>query len=319
MRRREFVALLGGAVALPFAARAQSRLPIIAFFSPNTLSVASPWTAAFVRRLGELGWSENRTVAIEYRFGEGRTDRIADTVAELIRLKPDVIVTHGQPNIVAAKQATASIPIVFALATDPVGSGLVGSLARPGGNATGMSIQGTDLVGKRIDLLRDVVPGLRRLAILSHSVNPELGEAQAAARALGIEVIALGVRQADEITPAFESLKGTAEALYVGADPFINTNRIRINVLALGARLPTMHGFREAVEAGALMSYGPNFADLFRRAADYVDRILRGTKAADLPVEQPTKFNLVVNLTVAKALGIAVPEAFLLRADEVIE
>jgi len=320
MRRREFITLLGGAMtAWPLAARAQPRLPTIGFFSPNTRSVASPWTAAFVERLRELGWMEGRTIAIEYRWGEGRGDRTAEVVAEFVRLKPDVIVTHGQLNIVAAKQATSTIPIVFALATDPVASGFVGSLARPGGNATGLSIQATDLVGKRLELLREVVPGLRRLAIMSDFRNPEIAEAQAAARTLGLEVNTLPLRQPEDIAPAFGALKGTADALYVGADPLVNSHRVRINILALGARLPTMHGFREAVEVGALLSYGANFADLFRRAADYVDKILRGMKPAELPVEQPTRFDLVVNLTTARALGLTIPESFLLRADEVIE
>jgi putative tryptophan/tyrosine transport system substrate-binding protein len=319
--RREFITLLGGAAVWPLAARAQqvARLPTIGFFSPNTRSVASPWTAAFVERLREVGWIEGRTIAIEYRWGEGRGDRTAEVISEFVRLNPDVIVTHGQSNIVAAKEATSAIPIVFALATDPVASGFVASLARPGGNATGLSIQGTDLVGKRLELLREVVPSLRRLAIMSDFRNPEMAEAEAAARMLGLEVTTLPLRKPEDITPAFGTLKGTADALYVGADPLVNSSRVRINILALGARLPTMHGFREAVEVGALLSYGPNFADLFRRAADYVDKILRGMKPAELPVEQPTRFDLVINLTTATALGLTIPEAFLLRADEVIE
>jgi putative tryptophan/tyrosine transport system substrate-binding protein len=322
MRRREFITLLGGATAgWPLAARAQqtARLPTIGFFSPNTRSAASAWSAAFVERLREVGWIEGRTIAIEYRWGEGRGDRTAEVVAEFIRLKPDVIVTHGQLNIVAAKQATSAMPIVFALATDPVASGFVTSLAQPGGNATGLSIQGTDLVGKRLELLREVVPGLSRLAIMSDLRNPEMAEAEAAARMLGLEVSTFPLRRHEDIATAFRTLKGTAEALYVGADPLVNSNRLRINILALGARLPTMHGFREAVEVGALLSYGPNFADLFRRAADYVDKILRGTKPAELPVEQPTRFDLVINLTTASALDLTIPESFLLRADEVIE
>jgi ABC-type uncharacterized transport system substrate-binding protein len=320
--RREFITLLGGAAAAwPRAARAQqvARLPTIGFFSPNTRSVASPWTAAFVERLREVGWIEGRTIAIEYRWGEGRGDRTAEVISEFVRLNPDVIVTHGQSNIVAAKEATSAIPIVFALATDPVASGFVASLARPGGNATGLSIQGTDLVGKRLELLREVVPSLRRLAIMSDFRNPEMAEAEAAARMLGLEVTTLPLRKPEDITPAFGTLKGTADALYVGADPLVNSSRVRINILALGTRLPTMHGFREAVELGALLSYGPNFADLFRRAADYVDKILRGMKPAELPVEQPTRFDLVINLTTATALGLTIPEAFLLRANEVIE
>jgi putative ABC transport system substrate-binding protein len=326
VKRRELIALLGGAsaascVSRPLAAHAQPRakLPTIAFFSPNTLTAASPWTAAFVRRLGELGWTEGRTVAIEYRWGDGRTDRTGAILAELAQLKPDVIVTHGQGNIVAAKQLTPVIPVVFALATDPIGSGLVASLARPGGNATGLSIQGSDLAGKRLELLREVVPGLRRVGIMCNGQNSEMEETQVAARTLGLEVTTLDVRRAEEIMPAFEALRSKADALYVCAEPLINTNRARISIMALGARLSSVHGFREAVEAGSLMSYGPNFSDLFRRAADYVDKILRGTKPADLPVEQPTKFDLVINLITAKALGLDVPATLLARADEVIE
>jgi putative tryptophan/tyrosine transport system substrate-binding protein len=276
-----------------------------------------------VERLRDLGWIEGRTVAIAYRWGEGRTERTAEFVAEFVRLKVDVIVTHGELNIVAAKQATSVIPIVFPLATDPIGSGFVASLARPGGNVTGLSIQAPDLAGKRLELLREVVPGLRRLAIMANVGNPgtvlEISEVQAVARTLGLEVTTLDVRRAEEIAPAFETIKGRVDALYVSAVPLVNTNRVRINTLALAARLPTTHGFREAVEAGALMSYGPNFPDLFRRAADYVDMILRGAKAGDIPVEQPTKFELVINLTTAKALGLTISESFLLRADQLIE
>ena len=283
----------------------------------------SQWTAAFVQRLRELGWVEDRTIAIHYRWAEGRTERLAEIAAEFVRLKVDVIVTNSAAPVVAAKQATSVIPIVIASAADPVGTGLVASLARPGGNVTGLSVQMTDLAGKRLELLREVVPGLRRLAIM---VNPgasaailEINEAQAAAKMLGLDIAAFEIRRAEDIVPAFEALKGRAEALYVVADPLITSNRLRINILALGARLPTMHSFREHVEAGGLMSYGANFPDLFRRAAEFVDKILRGTKPADIPVEQPTKFDLVINLTTAKALGLTIPESFLLRASEVIE
>jgi putative ABC transport system substrate-binding protein len=224
---------------------------------------------------------------------------------------------------VAARQATSVIPIVFAAAGDPVGSGLVASLARPGGNVTGLSNQQADLAAKRLELLREVVPGLRRLAIMANIGNPfavlELGEVQATVGMLGLEVITLEIRRAEEIVAAFRALKGRADALYVVNDPLVNTNRIRIITLALGARLPTMHSSRDHVEAGGLMSFGPNFPDLFRRAADYVDKIIRGTKPGDIPVEQPTKFDLVINLTTATALGLTIPEPFLLRADEVIE
>jgi putative tryptophan/tyrosine transport system substrate-binding protein len=324
-KRREFITLLGGAAAAwPLTARAQQagKLPTIGFLVSGTPSSHSQWVAAFVRRLQELGWIEGRTVAIEYRWAEGRTERAAEIAAEVVQRKVDVIVTSATTAVVAAKQATSVIPIVF-MAGDPVGTGLVASLARPGGNATGLSLQQTETAGKRLELLREVVPGLGRLAILANVGNPksvlEMGEVQTAARTLGLEVITLEIRRGADIVPAFEALKGRAEALYVVLDPLVNTHRIRINTLAMAARLPTVHGSREGVEAGGLMSYGTNFLDVFRLAADYVDKILRGAKPADLPVEQPTKFDLVINLTTAKALGLTIPESFLLRADEVIE
>src|SRR5262245_999969 len=325
MKRREVITLLGGvAAARPLAARAQQpgKLPTIGFLGGTTPGTWSRFVAAFVQRLRELGWIEGRTVAIEYRWAEGRGERFAEIAAEFVRLKVDVIVTVGAA-VLAAKQATSLIPIVFAVAADPVGGGLVASLARPGGNVTGLSTQFTDLAGKRLELLREIVPSLRRLAIIANAGYPaavlEMAEVQATARTLGLEVATLEIRQAKDIAPAFEALKSRADALYVCTDALANTNRIRINIAAVGQRLPTMHGSRDYVEAGGLMSYGPNFPDLFRRAGDLVDKILRGAKPADLPVEQPTKFDLVVNLTTAKALGIDVPASLFARADEVIE
>jgi putative ABC transport system substrate-binding protein len=326
MQRREFITLLGGAAAMwPLVARAQQagKQPTIGFLGANTPAGMSQWTAAFVQRLRELGWIEGRNLAIEYRWSEGRDERLAEIAAEFVRLKVDVIVTHSAKPVLAAKQATSVIPIVFGAAGDPVGNGLVASLARPGGNVTGLSVQFTDLAGKRLELLREVVPSLRRLAIMANVGAPgavlEMREAQAVARTLGLEVATVEIRRAEDIAPAFEALKGRADALYVCSEPLINTNRTRINILAVGARLPTVHAFREHVEAGGLMSYGANFPDLFRRAADYVDKILRGAKPADIPVEQLTKFDLVINLTTAKALGLTMPPSVLARADEVIE
>jgi ABC-type uncharacterized transport system substrate-binding protein len=304
-------------------AQQPAKLPTVGFLGANTASAQREWTDAFVQRLRELGWIEGRTVVIEYRWAAGRTERLADIVAELVRLKVDVICTHSAEPVLAAKQATSVIPIVFGAAADPVGGGLVASLARPGGNVTGLSVQFTDLAGKRLELLREVVPGLRRLAIMANVGAPgavlEMREAQAAARTLGLEVVTSEIRRVEEIAPAFETLKGRAETLYVASDPLLNTNRLRINILAVGARLPTMHGIRDYVEAGGLMSYGANFPDLFRRAGDYVDKILRGAKPADIPVEQPIKFDLAVNLITAKALGLTMPPTLLARADEVIE
>jgi len=325
MRRREFIAALGSAAAWSLAARAQqiTKLPTIGFMGSATSSVYAPWVNAFVERLRAHDWTEGRTVSIEYRWAEGSYERAAEIAAEFVRLKVDVIVTSGTPAVLASKQATSVIPIIFATAGDPVGNNLVASLAQPGGNVTGLSLQMGDLAGKRLELLREVVPGLRRVAIMANVGNPfsvlELGEVQAAAGTLGLELVTLEIRHAQDIVPAFEALKGRSEALYVCTDGLINTNRIRINILAVGARLPTMHGSRDYVEAGGLMSYGVNFPDMFRRAAEYVDKILRGTKPANIPVEQPTKFDLIINLTTAKALGLAIPETFLLRTDEVIE
>ena len=319
--RREFITLLSGAAALPIVARAQQagKLPTIGFLGATTPAEGGQLLAAFVRRLRELGWVDGRNVAIEVRWAEGRSERFAEIAAELVRLKVDVILTHNTPPVLAAKEATSVIPIVFASAGDPVGTGVVASLARPGGNVTGLSAGSPDVVGKRLELLREVMPGLRRLAILT-SLSPhlvlEIGEVQRAAHTLALGVATFEIRRIEDIAPAFERLKGGADALYVISDPVTVSNRERINTLALGARLPTMHSVREPVEAGGLMSYGANWSDMFRRAADYVDKVLRGAKPADIPVEQPTKFDLIINLTTAKVLGLEIPPTLLARADE---
>ena len=310
MKRREFLACLGSAAIWPLAARAQQsgKLPTVGFLVAGTPSSHGPWVAAFVQGLRERGWTEGRTVAIEYRWAEGRNERYAEIAAEFVRLKVAVIVTSGVATL-AAKRATSVIPIVFAAASDPVG--------------TGLSMQYTDLASKRLELLCEVIPGLRRLAVMANANYPaavlEMGEVQTAARTLGLEVATSEIRRAEDIAPAIEALKGRAEALYVVGDALVGANWIRINTLASGARIPTVHGNREAVVTGGLMSYGPNFPDQFRRAADYVDKILRGTKPADLPVQQPTKFEFVINLITAKALGIELSPPLLARADEVLE
>jgi len=324
MRRREFITLVGGAaVAWPLAARAQQKLPTIGFLGANSPAVQRQWTTAFVQRLHELGWTEGHNLAIEYRWAEGRFDRSPAIIAEFVRLKVDVIVTHATANVVAAKQATSAIPIIFTSVADPVGNNLVASLARPDGNVTGLSAQIADVAGKRLELLREIIPGLRRLALMANvgvaNAIMEMGEVQAAARTIGLDVATFEIRQTRDIEPAIEAFKNRAEALYVQGDPLFTSNRLRINTLALGARLPTMHGTREQVDAGGLISYGTNLTDLFRRAGDYVDKILRGAKPAGLPVEQPTKFDLVINLITAKALGLEIPPTLLARADEVIE
>jgi len=325
VKRRTFIAGLGSAVAWPIAARAQqpSKPHTIGFLGANTPAAQKQWTDAFVQRLRELGWIEGRNIAIEYRWAEARTELAVKFVAEFVNLKVDVIVAGANTPVAAAKQATTDIPIVFAAAGDPVGSGFVASLARPGGNITGLSLQQRDLAGKRLELLREIVPALQRVAIMANAGNggnlQEMREARTAAQTLGLEIVTREILRAEEIAPAFEALKGAAEALYICAAPIFTNNRIRIQTLAMGARLPTIYGFREYVEAGGLMSYGPNFPDLLRRAAEMVDKILHGTKPGDIPVEQPTKFDLVVNLTTAKALGLTIPETLLATAHEVIQ
>jgi ABC-type uncharacterized transport system substrate-binding protein len=325
MQRRKFIAALGGVAVWPLAAHAQQtmKLPTIGFLGPLTLSSQTEWTDAFVQSMRAHGWIEGRTVAIEYRWGEGRSERLAEIVAEFVRLKVNVIVTAGTAAVIAAKQTTSIIPIVFGQAGDPVGTGLVASLARPGGNVTGLSNQSADLAGKRIGLLREIIPSLHRVAIMANVGSPigglEMGDFKATALALGLETVPVEIQRAEDIAPAIEALKERVDALYVVTEPLVNTNRVQISKLSLDARLPTLHGQAAYAEAGGLMSYGANIPDLFRRAADYVDKVLRGAKPADLPVEQPTKFDLTINLMTAKALGLAVPPSLLSSADEVIE
>ena len=326
MKRREFITLLGGAarVAARSARAAGWEAAAIGYLGSSTALHQSLWVAAFVQRLSQLGWIEHRNIAIDYRWAEARTERFAEIAAEFVRLNVNVIVTAGTAPVLAAKRATSVIPIVFATAGDPVGTGLVASLARPGGqHYRPVKPADNDLFGEQLELLREGVPGLRRLAIIANVDAPasvlEMRDVQAMARTLGLEVAKLEVRRPEDIASAFETLMGRADALYVVIDPLLSNNRVRINTLAQGTRLPTMHGYRDLVEAGGLMSYGPNFPDLFRRTADYVDKILRGAKPGDLPVEQPTKFDLVVNVTTAKALGLIFPPSLLGRADEVIE
>jgi len=326
VKRRDFITLIGGAAAAwPLTARAQqpAKLRTIGFLYQSTPSVESARAAAFLQQLHKLGWIEGSTIAIEYRSAAGRPERMAEIAAEFVQLKVDVIVTSGTATVKALKRATTAILIVFGAAGDPVDTGLVASLARPGGNVTGLSILSTDLIGKRLDLLRELVPGLRQLAIMANVDNAltvqEMGNVRAAAGSLGLEVAAMEIRRADDIAPAIERLKGHADALYICAEGLVNSNRVRLNALALAARLPTMHGLREYLEAVGLMPYGANIPDLFRRAAEFVDKILRGTKPADIPVEQPIKFDLAINLTTAKALGLTIPDKLLAFAGEVIE
>ena len=325
MDRRTFLAGTLALLGAPLGAHAQqlAKLPIIGFLGASTPSAMSGWVAAFLDRLRELGWTEGRNVAIEYRWAEGRTERSAESIAEFVRLKVNVIVTYGTAAVLVAKQATSVIPIVFAGAADPVGNSLVSSLARPGGNITGISIQQADTTGKRLELLRELVPDLRRLAIISHIASAgamsEMRKVQALAGTLGLRAVALEIQRLEDIAPAVETLKGRADALFIATDPLFFANRRLIHNLAVGARLPTICNYREYTEEGCLASYGPTFPDLWRRAADFVDKILHGTKPNEIPVEQPTKFEFVINLKTAKALGLTIPQSLLLRADQVIQ
>jgi putative ABC transport system substrate-binding protein len=325
-KRREFITLIGGAAtAWPLAATGQQlagKLPIVGFLGTSTLATWSSQVASFSQLLNELGWIEGRTIAIEYRWAEGRVERYSEIAAEFARLTVDVIVTSGGA-VPAVTQVTSIIPIVFAVANDPLGTGLVTNLARPGANVTGLSGQSSDLAAKRVELLRDVAPQLRTLAIMANvsysAAVLEMKQAHDAARGSGLNIAALEIRRARDIPAAFATLRGRAEAMYVCSDALMGANRTHINILAASARLPTIHAERGYVEAGGLMSYGPNYPSLFRRSAELVDKILRGTRPGDIPVEQPTKFDLVINLVTALALGIELPTSLLARADEVIE
>jgi putative ABC transport system substrate-binding protein len=324
MERREFITLLGGAAAAwPLAARAQQsgKLPTIGFLGSDATAWSS-YAGAFAERLRALGWIEGGTISIEYRWDEARRERDTEIAAEFVQQKVDVIVAFGAA-VPALKQATSVIPIVFAVATDPIGGGLVTSLARPGGNVTGMSLQGADVAGKRVELLLEAVPRLHRLAIMGNVDNPqivlEMGRAQDAARTLGLEGVPYEIRRVEDIAVVFEAIKSKSDALYVVEDSLVVANATHIIEFALGARLPTIFGSRDHAQAGGLMSYGPNFPDLFRHTADMVDKILRGVKPGDIPIEQPTKFEFVINLNTAKALGLTVPNTLLATADEVIE
>jgi putative ABC transport system substrate-binding protein len=325
MRRREFITLFGSAAVIaPHAARAQQsgKVATIAYLGVDE-PYWRPRSVAFVQRLRELGWIEDRTVKIQYYWTQARPERVVELAAEILAQKVDVIVTYGGA-VTALKKATTVIPIVFAVANDPIGSGLIASLSQPGGNVTGLSLEVTELAGKRLQLLHQVVPSLRRLAVLfdvGYSGSElQMREVQTAAHTLGVEVEPTKIRQAQDVASSFEALKSQkVDALYVVENSLIAVNGRKIAAFALSARLPTAFGARDQVQAGGLMSYGPKYSDLFRRAAEIVDKILRGAKPGDIPVEEPTNFELVINLATAKALGLAVPPALLATADEVIE
>ena len=326
MRRREFIMLLSSAaVTWPSATRAeQPSVPVIGLLGSAAAPAQSEWTAAFLQRLRELGWSEGRNIIIDYRWGEGHTERFGEIAAEFVQRKVTLIVTHNTPPTLAAKQATSTIPIVFATAGDPIGAGIVPSLARPGGNVTGLSSQTPDAAGKRLELFQQVIPGLHRLATLADVDNPyaalDLRQFNEAARTLGIEVISFEIRRSEELESVFDALKRQrTDALYVLPVPLLFANRARINTLALGARLPTLHAVREDVEAGGLMSYGTNWLSMWRRAADLVDKILRGARPAEMPIEQQLEFDLAINLRTANALGLTIPDKLLALANAVVE
>ena len=323
IERRKFLATLGGAAAWPLAARAQQagKIHKVGYLSPSLPSVYSPLLFDDLR---ELGWFEGKNVTFEYRFAENRLERLPELAAELVRLNVDVIVAVGTLGPLAAKRATTTIPIVMLSAGDPLGTGLVDSLARPGGNVTGMSLMVPDLGGKRLELLKELLPRLSRVAVLWNAANPYpaivFKETQAAGRKLGIEVHSLEVRGPDDLDGAFAAARlQHPDALISVEDPLTFTYRKRIADFAVVEQLPSLHGFSEEVKAGALISYGANQPDLIRRAAGYVDKILKGAKPADLPVQQPTTFELVINLKTARALALEVPPTLLARADEVIE
>jgi putative ABC transport system substrate-binding protein len=325
MRRREFIGSLIGAVAWPLTLRAQqtSKVYSIGYLSAGT---GHPFTLrdAFVEALRQLGWIEGKNVVFEYRYAENRLDRLPELAAELVRLKVDVIVTAGTLAPLAAKRATTTIPIVMTAPGDPLGTGLVASLARPGGNVTGTSLMVPDIGGKRLDLLKKLLPRISRVAILWNAANPYpanvFRETESAARMMGIEVQSLEVRRPEDFDSVFEaSRRQPPDALITVEDPLTINYRNKIVDFAATNRLPAIHGLREFVQAGGLMSYGASLIDLFRQSAVYVDKILRGTKPADLPIEQPTTFELVINLKTAKTLGLTVPRILLASADEVIE
>ncbi len=320
------VALALGVLAAPLAAAAQpaKKVPRIGFLATSSAEVIKSRVAAFQQALRELGYVDGESIIIEYRYAEGKFERLPNLAAELVRLKVDVFVVVGAPAAHAAKNATSFIPIVIGNAADPVGTGLVASLARPGGNITGLSDFNLGVVTKRLELLKEVVPTASRVAVLLNPANPtnppQLKEIQAAAPALGVTLLPVEAKGPDDIDRAFAVMRNERPgALIVFGDLMFGTHQRRIAELAVKSRLPAIWAVRENVNAGGLMSYGTNFDALYRRAATYVDRILKGTKPSDLPVEQPTKFEFVINLRTARALGLTIPPAVLARADTIIE
>ena len=324
MRRRKFITLLGGAAAWPLAARAQPKISRVGFMGNSTAALEANLVGAFRDGLHELGYEEGRNIIIEYRWADGKYERFPALVAELIAAKVDVIVTAGTPAALAVKKATTTVPLVMVAVGDPVGTGLVPSLARPGGNLTGLSSIAPDLEGKRLDILREVVPTLSHVAILFNSLNPfhvaSMRQAHAAAQAMGIKLQQHDIRKSEDLDGAFAAIRNERpDALLILADRVFLHNRQRMMDFTEEQRLPNINAYTELVEAGGLMSYGPSYEDMHKRAAIYVDKIIKGAKPADLPIEQPSKFTFNINLKVAKALGLSVPSSLVTLADKVIE
>jgi putative ABC transport system substrate-binding protein len=326
MKRRRFISLLGGATAWPLVARAQEagRVYRIGFLGNSTAALEVNLVEPFRDGLRNLGYIEGRNILIEYRWAEGKYERFPALIAELIALKVDAIVTAGTPASLAVKMAATAIPLVMVAVGDPVATGLVASLGRPGGNITGLTSISSEMAGKRLELLREVVPKLSHIAVLWNAASPiqliDERETRAAAKVLGVKMLSLGVRTGEEIEDALTTIvRERPGALLVLADRLFLHHRTRIMDFAAQHRLPGVHAYRELVEVGGLMSYGPSYADMHRRAATYVDKILKGAKPADLPVEAPIKFELVINHKAAKAIGLEIPPVLLARADEVIE
>jgi putative tryptophan/tyrosine transport system substrate-binding protein len=324
MKRREFLLLMGGVAAVSTSAahgQQSAKPPVVGFIVAGTQASHGAWVAAFAQRLSELGWTDGRSVKIEYRWAAGDVGQTTQFAAEFVQRRVDVIVTSAY-GVVAAKQATSTIPIVCAAFGDVVDHGIVKSLARPGGNVTGLTIQPAELSSKRLELLKDIIPNVHRLAALvnTHVVGAqEVVAIRTASAKLNIDANVLDVQTAEDIEAAMATIEGNTDALYVYSEPLTNANKDKIIKAATAAKIPTIFGFREFVDAGGLISYGPSFIDLFARAAEYTDKILRGAKAADLPVQQPVKFDFIINLKAAKALGLSISETVLTRADEVIE
>ncbi len=332
--RRAFIGglaggLLAALLATPLAVEAQQvgKVPRVGYLSVFSSSNPYPPSEAFWQGLHDLGWVEGKNIAIEWRFAEGNARRLPDLAAELVRLRVDLIFAETTPAARAVKQATTTVPIVFSPIADPIGSGLVANLARPGGNITGITFMAPELGGKRLELLKQAVPGMTRVGVLSHPGDPSeatvksvLEQTEAAARALGVQLLRLEAQGPNDLDRAFAAMsrERVGGLILIPSAMFVDERRRIVNVVVKD-RLPAMFYFREFVEAGGLMSYGPNFRELWRRAATYVDKILKGAKPSDLPIEQPTKFELVINLKTAKTLGLTIPPSLLGRADEVIQ